>query len=174
MKRQPVVGRVVGVDTGRQTLEIRVGNDTAFVVVARRSEVLHLLRAAGDAQVHLVFLGPLEEQVLVVVVDVERCVQRVVDQLVAGVVDITRRIVLMIGVAQDVELAAVGARGLCEFVGEFAPGVEVFHVDARSSLLTALGRDEDDAVGRTRTVHGGRCGVFEDLDRGDVAGVDAT
>ena len=173
VERQPVGGRVVGVDTGRQTLEIRVGDDTALVVVARRSEVFHPLRAAGDAQVHLVFLGPLEKQVLIVVVNVERCVQRVVDQLVAGVVNVARRVVLMIGVAQDVELAAVGARGLREFVGEFSPGVEVFHVDARSPLLTALGRDEDDAVGRTRTVHGGRRGVLEDLDRGDVAGVDA-
>ena len=172
VERQPVVGRVVGVDTGRQTLEIGVGDDTALVVIARRTVIFHLLRTARDAQVHLVFLGPLEQQVLVVVVDVEGRVERVLDDH-ETLVGRSHRVVLEIFASQQVVLAAVGACGLREFMRQLAPGVVVFHVDAGSSLLSAFGRDEDDAVGRTRTVHGGRCGVLEDLDRGDVAGVDA-
>ena len=42
MEREPAVGVVIGVETGREALEPGVGHDTALVVIARGAVVLDL------------------------------------------------------------------------------------------------------------------------------------
>ncbi len=172
VEREPAVGVVIGVETGREALEPGVGHDTALVVIARGAVVLDFVGTARDAEVDLVFLAPLEQDVLVVVVDVERRVERILDNHEA-LVGRTDFVLKEERPALEVVVAAVGAGGLRELVGELAPRMVVLDLDARRGDRTALGGDDEDAVGRTRTVHGGRCGILEHLDREDVGSVDA-
>ena len=136
-----------------------------LVVVAGREHVGGLFRAAGDAQVVALLQGVahgLVDEALGVAVLVE------VADLLGGEDRVAAHVGQRLVAEQGV---AVGGHVVVEDVGVFDTHLRAEPDARRHFAVAVLGRDEDDAVRRTRAVDGGRTGVLQDVDRCDVVGI---
>ena len=180
---------VIRVDTGGKTGEVRMLDDTVILVIAQGEERIAALRAVAERKVVLLdnaCPGGLAEPVGVaggcgagrvqVLVHADPVQGGDAVGVIAPVIDVPEGI--HVGVQAVVHIAL--PHHLAEFLGiEHLHPVHVglgghagVEIDSHFPLLAAFGRNDDDAVGRTASVDGGRGGVFQDLDGLDVVSVE--
>ena len=152
---------LVGADHARLVVVIGADIISGLDVAARKRHVAVIERSGLENQIHPVRVGQRAERILNMLLETR--IPRFVAVLAVVVVDAFVEIADIKPRIGHFDLPHVGEAG--------DSGVEV-EMHLRFALLARLGGDNDHAVVGARTVNGRRSGVFQHLDRLDVADVE--
>ena len=180
---------IVAVRTSRETIEIRIFDDTVIAVVTEGEETATFLTTVGNGDV--IVLNPTRTSSLFIPIGISRRSSTGFVQVLIHRDTIENRIALVIVfpiivVSKGVTVRIQAVIDIClphDLTELF--GVEHLHLihihlrgdrsiqgDIEFALRTFLRSDDDDTISSTRSVNRSGCCIFENLDRLDIIGVE--